>query len=69
MSGILHVQFLRGHVIGNATFIVNASHSKDVYFTQVNATDYTSFKIRGVTDSYANNTYIEIYDDTRSDEW
>lgn len=69
MSGILHVQFLRGHVVGNATFIVNASHSKDVYFTQVNATDYTSFKIRGVTDLYANNTYIEIYDDTRSDEW
>ena len=69
MSGILHVQFLRGNVVGNATFIVNASHSKEVYFTQVNATDYTSFKIRGVTDSYANNTYIEIYDDARSDEW
>lgn len=65
-SGILSIGFTRGNVVGNATFAINASHSYSVYITQLNANKYSTFQIRGVTDSNANNTYIEIYDTANS---
>ncbi len=65
-SGILSVGFTRGNVVGNATFAINASHSNTVYITQLNANKYSTFQIRGVTDSNATNTYIEIYDTANS---
>lgn len=65
-SGILSIGFTRGNVVGNATFAINASHSNTVYITQLNANKYSTFQIRGVTDSNATNTYIEIYDTANS---
>lgn len=65
-SGILSIGFTRGNVVGNATFAINASHSSTVYITQLNANKYSTFQIRGVTDSNANNVYIEIYDTANS---
>lgn len=62
MSGILSVRCTRADVVSGATFVVCSAHPSKVYITQINGNGYTSFKIRGVTDRNANNTYIEIYD-------
>lgn len=66
-SFILSVGFTRGSVVGQATFLITASHAGSNYcnIVQLSANNYTSFKIRGVCNQNAV-CYIELYDNANS---
>lgn len=61
MAGILHVTCTRGNVVGNATFLITASHSQQGYITQLGSNTYSSFAIRAVANA-AGSCYIDLYD-------
>lgn len=61
MAGILHVTCTRGNVVGNATFLITASHSQQGYVTQLGSNTYSSFAIRAVANS-SGSCYIDLYD-------
>ena len=61
MAGILHVTCTRGNVVGNATFLITASHASQGYVTQLGANTYTSFAIRAVANANGD-CYVDIYD-------
>ena len=65
MSGILSVSCTRGNVVCNATFMITSSHSKVCNIVQIGANTYSTFQIRGVTNSNGT-AYVEIYDSSNS---
>lgn len=65
ISAILSVSATRTNVVYNASFLITSSHSAKVKFVQLNSTDYSKFRIRGLVDS-SGNCYVELYDDNNS---